>query len=189
MSFCQLSSIFPLIAYVIRIQFFGTFYKDVYPSLGHIVVFGIIAMVTCVLVLLIFIEQLAAFIGYVGSSTGLFLIYVIPLLVNAIYYKIKHPVSLLSRTTSKLSQEKVHINGNHNNSQEDSLITPSSNNEDDNDYFGSDFGLGISEKKPNKCIDNLFYFGHIFLCLFGLFTLVLQFLPINFFDVELKKEL
>ena len=178
MSFCQLSSIFPLIAYVIRIQFFGTFFKSNYPSFLHIFIFAIVAIITCFLVLILFIDNLAKFIGFIGAGTGLFLIYIIPLLVNAIYYKIRHPVS---RLTSKLrNEEKENIN---------EIITEDSNeisNENEGEYFGSDFGLGVSEKKPNKFKDNFVYFFHGFLIIFGIFTLVLQFYQINFFEIELK---
>lgn len=184
MSFCQLSSIFPLIAYVVRIQFFGTFFNSNYPSFYHILVFAIIAMITCFLVLIFFIDNLARFMGFIGAGTGLFLIYVIPLLVNAIYYKIKHPEYRLSRLSSKLSdddKEKQHINGNGN-------TTENSHNEAEKDYFGSDFGLGVSEKKPNRIKDNLFYFSQFFLICFGVFTFFIQFYQINFFNVYFGNE-
>lgn len=175
MSFCQLSSIFPLIAYVIRIQFFGTFFKSNYPSFLHILVFGIVAIITCFLVLIFFIDNLARLMGFIGAGTGLFLIYIIPLIVNAIYYKIKHP----DCRTSKLNDNN-YINGNS------SQSSHNNDNDNENNYFGSDFGLGVSEKKPNKFKDNLFYISQVFLIIFGMFTLVLQFYQINFFKVQLK---
>ena len=181
MSFFQLSSIFPLIAFVVRIQFFGTFFNSSYPSFLHILVFGIVASITCFLILIFFIDSLATFIGFIGAGTGLFLIYIIPLLVNAIYYKIKHPESRLSKKlvdTSKINSDEYTTSESDNNNDN------SRNNE--NKYFGSDFGLGVSEKKPNKFIENFFYFTQGFLILFGVFTLVLQFKQINFFEVELK---
>ena len=163
-----------MLAYVIRIQFFGTFFNNSYPSFLHIFVFGIVTSITCFLILIFFIDSLASFIGLIGAGTGLFLIYIIPLIINAIYYKIKHPISRLS---TKLNEED-RINP-------DADITGDSNT-NENQYFGSDFGLGVSEKKPNNFKDNLFYFSSGFLVIFGIFTLVLQFYQINFFEIELK---
>jgi hypothetical protein len=208
MSFLQLSSIFPLIAYVIRIQFFGTFFNNNYPSFLHILIFGIIAIITCFFVLIFFINKLATFIGFIGAGTGLFLIYVNPLIVNIIYYKIKHPFTdYHSKTTvnelkqpinqdsespfesmdkinEKDNYNNIHNNNNNNNNKDNA--SPKANYAPDDEYFGSDFGLGVSEKKPNKLKDNFFYFTQYILILFGVFTLILQFYQINFFNVELK---
>jgi len=145
----------------------------------HIFIYAVIACITCFLVLIFFIDNLAKFIGFIGAGTGLFLIYIIPLIVNAIYYKIKHPNS----RSTLLNEERPQINGNENINNDSSIPKE---NENENDYFGSDFGLGVSEKKPNKFKDNLFYISQCFLVLFGVFTLVLQFYQINFFEVELK---
>lgn len=59
------------------------------------------------------------------------------------------------------------------------------NNFDSEPSNYNDFGLLISEKKPSALKDNLFYVSQVLLIIFGLFTLILQFVPINFFNVHL----
>lgn len=49
----------------------------------------------------------------------------------------------------------------------------------------NEFGLPVSEKPPSALKDNLFYVSQVLLIVFGLITLILQFVPINFFDVHL----
>jgi hypothetical protein len=166
LSFFQLCSIFPIISYVIRVQLFGTFYNNNYPSRKHIIVYGILVCITSFAILCFFIKNLSKFIGYIGAGTGLFLIYVIPLGVNTIYYKIKHPNSRHIRSMLLQGGDKI-------------------NNFDSEPSNYNDFGLLISEKKPSALKDNLFYVSQVLLIIFGLFTLILQFVPINFFNVHL----
>ncbi len=169
MSFFQLSSIFPIISYVIRIQLFGTFYNNNFPSFKHILFYGILVCISCFTILCLFIRNLNTFIGYIGAGTGLFLIYVIPLGVNTIYYRIKHPNSRHIRNILLGEDEKI-------------------NNTNSKDIY-NEFGLPLSEKTPSKTKDNLFYLSQILLIIFGLFTLILQFKSVNFFNVVLEKKI
>ena len=41
-------------------------------------------------------------------------------------------------------------------------------------------------KKKISCKDILFYFGHSFLILMGIVTVIFQFVPINFFNIVFK---
>lgn len=170
MSFFQLSSIFPIISYVIRVQLFGTFYNNNYPSFKHILTYAILVCITSFAILCFFIRNLNRFIGYIGAGTGLFLIYVIPLGVNTIYYRIKHPNSRHIRNMLLGGDDNIN---NFNNDSKD---------------IDNEFGLPLSEKPPSKTKDNLFYISQILLIIFGLFTLILQFKSINFFNIHLTKQ-
>lgn len=117
-------------------------------------------------ILCLFIKNLSKFIGYIGAGTGLFLIYVIPLGVNTIYYRIKHPNSRHIRN--------MLLQGNDN-----------INNFDSEKTNDNEFGLSLSEKPPSAFKDKSFYISQVLLITFGLFTLILQFFPINFFNVHL----
>jgi len=133
----------------------------------HIIIYGVVVCVSSFIMLCLFIKNLAQFIGYIGAGTGLFLIYIIPLGVNTIYYNIKHPKSRHIRNIL-LANEAEEIN-----------------NLDSNKSNDNDFGLSVSEKPPSDIKDKLFYISQVLLIIFGLFTLVLQFIPINFFNVVL----
>ncbi len=167
LSFFQLCSIFPIISYVIRVQLFGTFYNNNYPSRKHIIVYSLLVCLTSFAILCLFIKNLSKFIGYIGAGTGLFLIYIVPLGVNTIYYRIKHPNSRHIRNMLLQGHENI----NNFDSQQSS----------DN----HEFGLPVSEKPPSKLKDGSFYVSQILLIVFGMFTLILQFKPMNFFNVHL----
>ena len=159
MSFFQLCSIFPIISYVVRVQLFGTFYNNNYPSVVHIIIYSVIICCLSFFMLCVFIKKLTSFVGIIGAATGLFLIYIIPLGVNTIYYRIKHPLSRHIRNT--LLQD-LNINDSN------------------------EFGLTLSQKKPSKFKDYLFYISQTILIIFGIFTLILQFASVNFFGIEVK---
>ena len=104
----------------------------------------------------------------IGAAVGLFLIYLIPLCVNVVYYRRKHPDDLDER--QKELQSKV----------QGKLIT----DEDDTIKDIDDHGIST---KPHSHIKNvLFYISQGLIMCFGLFTLVLQFVQINFFGIEIK---
>ena len=90
----QLLSIFPILFYVIRIQFFGIFFENNFPSSLHIIIFSLILIILCLLILYFFYESLSSLISNIGAGTGLFLIFLIPIIVNIVYYKRKNPHNL-----------------------------------------------------------------------------------------------
>jgi hypothetical protein len=45
----------------------------------------------------------------------------------------------------------------------------------------------ISQKEPSNIKDNLFYLSQALLMIFGIFIMVIQFVPINFFNIHLRK--
>jgi hypothetical protein len=108
--------------------------------------------------------MLGKLVSIIGAATGLVLIYFIPLIVNIVYYRLKHPTG---------EQRDLLINR-----ADDSIKTPF-----------SDILNGphiISEKPPSEFKDIMFYVSQFVLMLFGTFTLLIQFVKINFFGVELS---
>jgi amino acid permease len=169
----QLLSIFPILFYVIRIQFFGIFFENNFPSSLHIIIFSLILIILCLLILYFFYESLSSLISNIGAGTGLFLIFLIPTIVNIIYYKRKHPHNL-TELQENLINEKDDENNDIN------QVIKKDINDIDN--------YGISKKPKNKCKENLFYVSQILIMIFGVFTFIIQFVNINFFNIKIKKQ-
>ncbi len=87
----HLCSVLPIICYIVRIQIFGTFFYNPYPSKLHIIVYSIIVLVLSILVLYIAYNSLGVLLGIVGATFGFILMYFIPIGINLIYYRRKHP--------------------------------------------------------------------------------------------------
>ena len=165
----QLLTIFPVIVYIVRIQLFSTFCGSEYPSKAHVVCYTCCMCMVCLVILYFFADYLSGLMSLIGAAVGLFLIYLIPLCVNVVYYKRKHPENLEER-----QKELVKKNENKLITDEDDTI------KDIDDY-------GISTKPQNRLKNLLFYISQGLIMCFGLFTLVLQFVEINFFGIEIKK--
>jgi len=151
--------------YIVRIQFFGTFYKDNYPSRLHVTAFSITILSLGLLVVYFCWNMLGKLMGIIGAGAGLFLIYIVPLIVNIIYYRIKHP-----HISKKYLNGINNIESEFNTTQEFSEVLNTN--------------VKFSKKPPNKIKDTLFYISQYSLMIFGIITLVLQFIPWNVFDVH-----
>lgn len=155
----QLLSVFPVFVYVIRIQFFGIFFNNNFPSYVHIVFFTIIFAFFCCVILYFLYNKLGTFMGFLGAFNGLFLMFIIPIIINMIYYnrekrKNFEEISMVEKI------EKI-----------DSNVK---------EYYK------YNEKKNSKVKEKFFYLGQILIILFGIYTLFCQFVKINYFDVHLK---
>jgi hypothetical protein len=171
----QMLLILPILCYVIRIQFFGTFYKNNYPSKLHVLIFSLIICFLAMLVLFFCVKYLGALMGYIGAGVGLILIYVIPLIVNMIYYRKKHPPitrqNVLMSDTDYESDTNTNVKGTNYTTN----------------YTGSDInGIGVSLKPRSKLKDTFFYISQFLLMGFGAFTLVIQIHKINIFGIKIE---
>ena len=167
---CQLLSIFPVLAYIVRIQLFSTFFGKEYPGKKHVLCYSCLLCISCLCILYLCAEYLSKLMSLVGAAVGLFLIYLIPLGVNAIYYKRKHPDDLEERQKEIMERSKQN------------LIPEENEEEKDIDDYG------ISEKPKNNLKDALFYLSQVLLVCFGVLTLVIQFVDINFFGIEIVEK-
>lgn len=158
----QLCSILPVLFYIVRIQLFGTFIGEAYPSKLHVLVFAICLLFACFIVLYFFANQLGKLLSFIGAFTGLFLIYFIPVVVNIVYYNRRHPENL-----EQLQREKA-----------DGILDLSPKDIDD---------YGFTDKPMNKVKNYFFYASQVLLVCFGFLVVVMQFKPINFFGITLKE--
>ena len=129
-----------------------------------------------ILVIYFFYNDLGRLMGYIGAGTGFVLIYLTPLTINSIYFFVKHPEDLDNLNLKLGDDENMSQN-----------ITCSGINS--NTKFNESLRekIGIS-KKPYSLIRNIFFvIMTVLLMLFGLFTLIIQFVYINYFDIDYKK--
>ncbi len=156
---------------------FGTFYKNNYPSKTHVIVFVSVLLFFSLIILLFFYDALGKLMSVIGAGTGLVLIYFIPLVVNIVYYRVKHPKGELR---NQLMAEQCNIN----NDVGDTTQSPTVYSNTYNEILNAPHAF--STKPPSELKDLFFYISQISLMVFGLFCLVIQFVPINFFNIHLQ---
>ncbi|XP_068728125.1 sodium-coupled neutral amino acid transporter 9 homolog isoform X4 [Montipora capricornis] len=76
----QLTTVFPLIVYITRVQFLLYFFNKVYPSFLHVFVLNLVLVACCVLCA-VFYPHVGNIIRYVGSLSGLAYNYSLPCIV------------------------------------------------------------------------------------------------------------
>ena len=121
-------------------------------------------------VLYFFFDKLGKLMSVIGAATGLVLIYFIPLVVNMVYYQVKHP--------EEKKREEILIKDE----TQENRITLNTN-------VYSEILMGphiISTKTPSKIKDVFFYISQYALMAYGIFTLVIQFVTINFFNIHFQ---
>jgi sodium-coupled neutral amino acid transporter 9 len=160
----QLSSIFPILTFVIRRQFFSIACSRYLNSTFHIVLFNVFLIILCIIVLSLTYDNLGELIGYIGATTALVLVYSIAPITNMIYYYIRHK----PRNKSIQDDDK-----------EDEVLYEEPKTE---------FLLAESKDsiplKPIKAF--LFYFSMNCIIAIGIMTVILQFWHVNFFDVHIQ---
>jgi len=170
----QLLTIMPVVCYIVRVQLFGTFYGVIYPSKKVVYSFNLILLFMCLIVLYLCYNLLGRLMGIIGTFTGLFLVYLIPLLINIQYYYRKHPDKYAEVETSALSNN--------------SLATINTKTDENTTITDNDEQLiknSLKEKIPMPLKDKFFYVFNVLLMGLGFFNLVTQFAPINMFGVEI----
>ena len=153
----QLISIFPLLFSVVRKQLFSTFFESYSTKTVPIVIFSFILLSLCVLILYLFYDLLAELISFIGAGAALILVYTISPLTNMIDYYIRHQ--------PKKEIEKLKANKNE-------FLIP----------------INFEELKVlNPCKAFIFYMCMIFIISLGIITLLLQIMPVNFFNIKIEK--
>jgi hypothetical protein len=116
--------------------------------------------------------------GIIGAGTGFFLIYLSPLIINIIYFMVKHPESnITSSNSAGPSDDEITLKSLNNNVSIVNQISEPLREK-----------IGVSEKPYSKLRNIAFLIMNGLLMLFGLFTLVIQFVNINYFDVHFENE-
>ena len=146
----------------------------------HVSVFNTGIIISSLLVILFFYDKLGNLMGFIGAGTGFFLIYLSPLAINIVYFLVKHPESSQQNLSadseyvlgslddiSKITSNKIPV-------EQPSVMEPLRDK------------IGVSEKPYSKPRNIAFIIMNVILMLFGLFTLIIQFVNINYFDVHIQ---
>lgn len=165
----QLITVFPIIIYVVRFQIFNYFYGSDYPGRTHLMIFGLIIIFLCLIILYFCYNFLGKLIGIIGATTTLVLIYAFPPAIKMIdyYFKLK----------GDKNEDNTHNNDNDN--EKEKKLTQNIESENDT--------KATNENKKNKCIVALYFIGQSLIILVGIATVIFQFIPINFFNINLEE--
>jgi len=163
----QLITVFPIIIYVVRFQIFNYFYGSDYPGRTHLMIFGLIIIFLCLIILYFCYNFLGKLIGIIGATTTLVLIYAFPPIIKMIDYYFK------------LKGDKNEDNTHNNDNEKEKKLTQNIESENDTKVTNGN--------KKNKCIVTLYFIGQSLIILVGIATVIFQFIPINFFNINLEE--
>lgn len=91
----QLTTVFPLAMYVIRVQFMLYFFNKTYPSFLHVFILNFVLIGTCVLSAVVY-PHVGDLLRYAGSLSGLAYDYALPCIAYMVIQKRKGQLSWLS---------------------------------------------------------------------------------------------
>lgn len=78
--FFQMTTVFPLIMYILRVSFFYPIFRSIWPGTPHILLLNASCIVICVL-FAIFMPKIGTIIRFSGAACGLTIIFALPLMV------------------------------------------------------------------------------------------------------------
>ena len=153
----QLTSIFPILFYVVRTQLFTTFFKSYLKKKAAIIIFSVSLLCLCIIILYLCYDILGKLIAYIGAGTALILVYTIAPLMNMINYYIRHlPKQDLIKLKEAKDENEISINV-------DELVP----------------------LNPWKAF--IFYLSMMLIIVLGIITLLLQIVTVNFFGIVIEE--
>ncbi|PSN44983.1 hypothetical protein C0J52_05476 [Blattella germanica] len=91
----QLITVYPLIAFMLRSQFFMAITKDVYPGLPYVLMFNAVIVTVCIL-FAIYLPSIGTIIRYTGALCGLLYIFTLPILLHLVSRRLAGDASTCS---------------------------------------------------------------------------------------------
>ena len=153
----QLTSIFPILFFVVRKQLFETFFQPEYKTKLPYIIFSTSLLCLCIIVLYICYDILGQLIAYIGAGTALILVYTIAPLTNMINYYIRHlPKADILKLKEAKDENNILINV-------DELVP----------------------LRPLKAF--IFYLCMMLIIVLGIITLLLQIVTVNFFGITIEE--
>ena len=105
--FTQMFTVYPMIMYIMRMQFFGFIYGTDYPSKGHVFIMSLVTCSTTTLVSSIY-PNVGTIVGIVGAFCGLYFVYILPVCIHIYYSKpVEDRESIGSSMKIALSEEEM----------------------------------------------------------------------------------
>ena len=200
----QIGVVFPILVYVVRFQIFNYFYGNDYPSKKIIFIYGITSLILCLLIVYFCYDILTELIGVIGATTSLILIYTFPPIIKILSYIMKKKNVYLEIEKFKRVNVDENIKkkkGNEDKEKEESEETEESNKKEENNEKENLVKdeerkereeREEREEKEEKSIvkytfkDFLYIIGHICFIIIGIMTVIVQFIPINIFNVTYR---
>ena len=78
--FVQMSTVYPMVSYLVRVQLFVYFYGTDYPSRKHIVVFSL-TMTSLTTLITIVYPNVGSIVAFFGAICGLYFVYLVPVVM------------------------------------------------------------------------------------------------------------
>lgn len=198
----HLLSVFPIVCYVIRVMVFGTIYKNAYPSRPHVIGYALTILTVCLIVLYNFYNSLGSLLGIVGATFGFIILYFVPIVMNLVYFRRRHPPKQIMTELESREAEELHKNHeeNHHTINEDkqnfkeTLLKVAVKEKLKQDFekkytFNPELDLKdkfiYSEYSESIYYQYAFYGCQGLMLLVGFMTMVFQFIPVNIFGVEI----
>eukprot|EP00049_Salpingoeca_infusionum_P022365 m.6332 g.6332 ORF g.6332 m.6332 type:complete len:656 (+) comp5145_c0_seq2:331-2298(+) len=101
--FIQMTTVYPLLQYIVRFQVMTTLYDDPYPSVLKVILLNGAMTVVCVLVA-VFYPEIGSILRYTGALCGLVYIFLLPALVHTKMLQQKGLHTCANTSTSTHSQ-------------------------------------------------------------------------------------
>jgi hypothetical protein len=130
-------------------------------------IFGSIIIFLCLIILYFCYNFLAKLIGIIGATTSLVLIYSFPPIIKMIDYYLK------------LKGDKNDDNIHDNENEKEKKLNKNIESKNDNKV--------TNENKKNKCIVALYFIAQSLIIVVGIATVIFQYIPINFFNINLEE--
>jgi len=169
----QLCSILPILTYIFRVKLFGSLFDNPYPSKTYVYLLNFILLFVSYIVLLLFANNLGDIIRYVGALTGLFLIYIIPISINMVHFKLRHPdpFEYLDAIKGKeITEDEINDVMNRHSEEISRILV-----------------VKAEDKAYSPIRASVFYTCSLFLIIIGLVAATIQFFPYNFLNVDIQK--
>ena len=181
----QLGVVFPILVYVVRFQIFNTLYGNDYPSKKIILIYAITALILCLIIVYFCYGILSELIGIIGATTSLILIYTFPPIIKILSYIMKKKnIYLEIENFNKIS---ISSNSEKNKANEDKEKEETEETEETNKIETNNEKVNENKEEKVKIrytfIDILYIIGHLCFIIIGILTVVIQFVPINIFNV------
>lgn len=101
--FTQMFTVYPMVLYFVRTQFFGFVYGTDYPSAKHIFIMSLVSSSSTTLVASIY-PKVGTIVGFVGAFCGFYFVYLLPVCLHIHFSK---PKALEETTSNKLEIAKT----------------------------------------------------------------------------------
>ncbi|CAG9317832.1 SLC38A9 [Blepharisma stoltei] len=155
--FTQMFTVYPMIMFLVRSQFFGYYYGTDYPSRKHIFIYSLVVCSATTLIASVY-PSVGVIAGIVGAFCGLYFVYIVPVCLYLYYYDDDARVKVQEEHSMQLMDDK------------DMQATDAISN--------SDLKEDLGNRRNHKIKWTTKKLLHLSICVFGVAVLLFQFLTV-----------